>query len=314
MTQTIKPMTIQQLKYIIALDRCRHFAQAAEECNISQPTLSTMIQKLEEEIGVPLFDRSKQPVEPTAVGKQVIRQATKALKEIEVIGEIVKSESEKLTGKLSIGILPTVSPCLTPEFIHLFTANYPAIELTITETRPQVAIEKLRAGEIDVAILATPLRTDDLLEIPLYHEPFVAYFAAGSPEIETATMPDSPPNEKLWVLHESHCERHPIFGFCKRNEEYNRIYEAGSIDTLIRIVDTNGGYTVIPAWHVQFMQPWQKEIMRPFDNDKAHREISMVIRHDYVKEGLLNAIAETAKKIIPAEMLDNYLKNYKIRL
>ena len=180
--------------------------------------------------------------------------------------------------------------------------------------RPQVAIEKLRAGEIDVAILATPLRTDDLLEIPLYHEPFVAYFAAGSPEIETAAMLDSPPNEKLWVLHESHCERHPIFGFCKRNEEYNRIYEAGSIDTLIRIVDTNGGYTVIPAWHVQFMQPWQKENVRPFDNDKAQREISMVIRHDYVKEGLLNAIAETAKKIIPAEMLDNYLKNYKIRL
>lgn len=176
-------MTIQQLKYIIALDRCRHFAQAAEECNISQPTLSTMIQKLEEEIGVPLFDRSKQPVEPTMVGKQVIRQAIKALKEIEVIGEIVKSESEKLTGKLSIGILPTVSPCLTPEFIHLFTTNYPSIELTITETRPQVAIEKLRSGEIDVAILATPLRTDDLLEIPLYHEPYVVYSQPTHPRL-----------------------------------------------------------------------------------------------------------------------------------
>lgn len=314
MTQTIMPMTIQQLKYIIALDRCRHFAQAAEECNISQPTLSTMIQKLEEEIGVPLFDRSKQPVEPTAVGKQVIRQAAKALKEIDVIGEIVKTESETLSGKLSMGILPTVSSCLTPEFIHLFTANYPSIELTITETRPQVAIEKLRAGEIDVAILSTPLRTDDLLEIPLYHEPFVAYFADGATNIETEAILDSPPHEKLWVLRESHCEKHPIFGFCQRNEEYNRIYEAGSIDTLIRIVDTNGGYTVIPAWHVQFLQPRQKENIRRFDNDRAQREISMVIRHDYVKEGLLNAIAETAKKIIPEDMLDNYLKNYKIRL
>ena len=307
-------MTIQQLKYIIALDRCRHFAQAAEECNISQPTLSTMIQKLEEEIGVPLFDRSKQPVEPTTVGKQVIRQAIKALKEIEVIGEIVKSESEKLTGKLSIGLLPTVSPCLTPEFIHLFTTNYPSIELTITETRPQVAIEKLRSGEIDVAILATPLRTDDLLEIPLYHEPYVVYFAADTPKVEPASILENSPHEKLWVLQESHCERHPIFGFCKHNEKYNHIYEAGSIDTLIRIVDTNGGYTVIPAWHVQFMQPWQKKNIRSIDNSKAQREISMVIRHDYVKEGFLNAIAETAKKIIPAEMLDNYLKNFKIRL
>lgn len=308
-------MTIQQLRYIIALDKYRHFAQAAEECGISQPTLSTMVQKLEEELDVVLFDRTRQPIVPTATGRLVIEQARSTLREMEKIGELVKNESQRLSGPLTIGILPTISPCLTPSFIKLFTTAYPGIELSITEMRPRVALQQLRGNHIDVAILTTPRhRESDLLIIPLYNERFVAYFADDAPCKDPQAILDGSLHDKLWILQESHCEQQPIFGFCKNSNSYNHVYEAGSIDTLIRIVDANGGCTVIPEWHVSLLDENRRANIRTFDNTAAQREVALIIRNDFVREAHLNAIAHTARSIIPREMIHSYLLHDKIRL
>lgn len=307
-------MTIQQMQYIVALNRHRHFVRAAEACGVAQPTLSTMIQKLEEELGVRLFDRNRHPVEPTEVGQRIIRQAETALHEFHKIGEMVRSEVETFTGQLHLGVIPTVAPYLVPQFIDDFRTNYPQVELTISEMRTGNLVRHLRQGELDMAVLSTPLAHSDLLEIPAYYERFYAYFAAGSGVDEGRFNASELPPERLWVLQEGHCARNQIFNFCGKGSAYNHVYEAGSIDTLVRIVDRNGGYTLIPELHLPFLSEQQRSNVREIADPPAVREISIVIRQDYIRERAVNAVAEIIKGIIPQQMLDQRLRKFAIRL
>lgn len=307
-------MTIQQMQYIVALNQHRHFVRAAEACGVAQPTLSAMIQKLEEELGVRLFDRNRHPVEPTEVGLRIIRQAETALHEFHKIGEMVRSEVETFTGPLHLGVIPTVAPYLVPQFIDDFRTNYPQVELTISEMRTGNLVRHLRQGELDMAVLSTPLAHSDLLEIPAYYERFYAYFAAGSGVDEGRFNASELPPERLWVLQEGHCARNQIFNFCGKGSAYNHVYEAGSIDTLVRIVDRNGGYTLIPELHLPFLSEQQRSNVREIADPPAVREISIVIRQDYIRERAVNAVAEIIKGIIPQQMLDQRLRKFAIRL
>ena len=307
-------MTLQQMEYIVAVDKYRHFVTASEQCGVTQPTLSTMIQRLEEELGTKIFDRSKHPVEPTAIGVRIIRQAEVTLAEMRRIRELVENESGTLAGPLRIGIIPTLAPYLVPDLIRILQQTYPAIQLTIYEMNTQSLIGELHKGLIDMMIAATPLEQPDFLEIPVYYEKFVAYFADPSVCPEKGLSADQMPEGNLWVLQEGHCLRDQTFNFCKNYSGYNKTYEAGSIDTLIKIVDKNGGYSVIPELHLPFLSEQQRANVREISSPPAVREISLIIRRDFIKERMLNAVADTIKQIIPEEMLDARMKKFAIRL
>ena len=307
-------MTLQQLEYIVALDKTRHFVRAAEMCGVTQPTLSAMIQKLEDELDCRIFDRSSHPIVPTEIGVAIIQQAQVVLFNVNQLKENVLVQRGTVAGNLSLAIIPTVAPYLLPGIISLFRSDYPEISLRISEMRTETIIEKLHTAEIDMAILSTPLEDPKILEVPLYYEKFIAYIAPDEPmyaqeEVSTNEMP----LDHLWVLEEGHCLRNQVFNFCE-NKTHTSTYEAGSIDTLVKIVDRNGGYTVIPELHVDLLNETQKQNLRKIVRPEATREIALVIRHDYVREGMMNAVANTVKKIIPQHMLDARLKKFAIKL
>ena len=307
-------MTLQQLEYIIALDKTRHFVRAAEMCGVTQPTLSAMIQKLEDELDCRIFDRSSHPIVPTEVGAMILQQAQVVMFNVHQLKENVLTQKGSVAGSLSLAIIPTVAPYLLPELITLFRRDYVDISLKISEMRTETIIEKLHSAEIDMAILSTPLDDPKILEVPLYYEKFVAYISPNEPlylqdEVSTNDMQ----LDHLWVLEEGHCLRNQVFNFCK-NKTHSAIYEAGSIDTLVKIVDRNGGYTVIPELHINLLADVQKQHLRKIVRPEATREIALVIRHDYVREGLMNAVANSIKQIIPQHMLDARLKKFAIKL
>lgn len=308
-------MNIQQLEYIVALDKHRHFQRAAEACGVSQPTLSALIQKLEEELDLTLFDRKSHPINTTESGRAVVDQARVILFNIAQLREMTRSEKELNSGIVRIGVIPTVAPYILPRLFKQMQQMFPQIELRALELRTAVIIEQLRKAELDMAILATPLEQPDFLEIPLYYEKFAAYVSPteelyGKEEIAAHEMP----TEHLWVLKEGHCMRNQVFNFCQTQSTYSTTYEAGSIDTLIKIVDENGGYTVIPELHLPLLHDKQQQHIRPLTAPTPVREISLVIRQDYVRERLINSVADAVKTIIPEEMLDTRLKKFAIKL
>ncbi len=308
-------MTIQQLEYIIALSKTKHFVQAAEMCGITQPTLSMMIQKLEDELDVKIFDRSRHPVAITEVGAKIIEQAQIVLTQFNRIHEIVSDEKGEVRGNINIAIIPTVAPYLLPRFFSNFKESYPELTFKMMEIQTAAIERKLLLGELDMAILSTPLENPEILEIPLYYEKFIAYI---SPDCalykEKELKSNSLPVEDLWVLEEGHCFRSQAFKFCVSDFDTKNIYEAGSIETLIKIVDENSGYTIIPELHIEFLSEEQKKNIRQIINPEPVREISLVIHANFIREGQLNAVAETVKKIIPEHMLDSRLKKFAIKI
>lgn len=307
-------MTLQQLEYIIAVDQHKQFVNAAKACKVTQPTLSTMVQKMEEELGVQIFDRTKHPIETTAIGQKIVAQAQITLNELERLKEIVSSEVNALSGVLKIAVIPTVAPYLIPDFIKNFKENFPQVQLSIEEMRTAFIVEQLFHASLDMAILSTPLKNPELFEIPLYYEKFVAYFSPDHPHKDKPLLTSKMPLDNLWVLQEGHCIRNQVFNFCGKNSAKKHIYEAGSIDTLIKIVDTNGGYTIIPELHLALLSKNQLANTRLIDNPPAVREISLVIRKDFFKERMINAVADIVKTIIPHQMLDERLKKFSIKL
>jgi LysR family hydrogen peroxide-inducible transcriptional activator len=308
-------MTLQQLEYILALDKTRHFVRAAEMCGVTQPTLSAMVQKLEDELDCKIFDRSAHPLAPTEVGQQILNQAQIVLFHVNQLKENLKMQKGTVDGNLSLAMIPTVAPYLLPGFIAMMRDSFPGIHLKVTEMRTETIIEKLHTAEIDMAILSTPLDDPKILEVPLYYEKFVAYVSPDHPlfpgdEIASKDMS----TDNLWVLEEGHCLRSQVFNFCNQAVHQSSVYEAGSIDTLVKIVDYNGGYTVIPELHIDLLNDVQKRNLKKLTEPEAIREIALVIRHDYVKEGLVNAVADSIKKIIPQHMLDSRLKKFAIKL
>ena len=308
-------MNLQQMEYIVALDTHRHFVKAAQSCGVSQPTLSTLINKLEEELDTVIFDRSAHPIKPTVIGEQIINQARVVLFNISQLKELSLSEREQNSGRLRLGVIPTVAPYILPKLFQEMRSSQPQIELQVSEQQTHVVIEQLRKAELDMAILATPLALDDILEIPLYYEKFLAYI---SPEealhSESEIVASKMPTNHLWVLKEGHCMRNQIFNFCEGVSDYNGFYEAGSITTLVNIVDANGGYTIIPELHRTLLHQEQQSNVREFVQPAPVREISLIIRNDYVRQRMVNSLVDAVKQIIPDTMIDARLKKFAVKL
>lgn len=303
-------MTFIQLEYIVAVDTYRHFATAAGHCFVTQPTLSMQVQKLEEELGLKIFDRSKQPVIPTEAGRDIIEQARKILAEKGIIQEIVQSKKGVLTGELRIGIIPTLAPYLLPLFVQGFTHKYPQIKLIVNELTTELVIARLREGRIDVGILVTPLQENGIREHVLFYEELLVYVSRKNAAYKKTYMltQDIDPN-KLWLLEEGHCFRSQIVRLCelrKASKEGRQFdYEAGSLETLRRMVELNDGITILPELATMDLTAKQMQLVRNFKRPAPMREVSLVVHRDFAKQRLVQALREEIIKSVPEKIRQN---------
>ena len=288
-------MNLQQLEYIVAVDRLRHFAKAAQCSFVTQPTLSMMVQKLEEELGVRIFERTQKPVVPTREGEEIIRRARQILAEVGNLREYTASLSGEISGELRLGIIPTLAPYLLPLFLKHFSETYPKLKIFIKEAITDDIIRLLRRGEMDMGLLATPLSDPAIAEYPVFQEEFFAYVAQdeGFPQ-KKYVLPAHIDPSKLWLLEEGHCLRNQIFNLCelKNNSDLEMAvwYEAGSIETLINLVDHHGGITIIPKLATMHLKPHQKKNLREFNFPKPVREISLVTAQNFPRQLLLEKL------------------------
>lgn len=308
-------MTLQQMEYIVAVEKYRHFARAAESCGVSQSTLSSLVQKLENELDVTIFDRNSHPVKPTAVGEEIIDRAKQLVFNAASMKELVATRKGESVGKVSLGIASTVAPYLLPKMLKYLSVNHPDIELRVEEARLATIIAQLERGELDMALLAVPLNNSELLEVPVYQERLMAYVSPDSPIFNSSELQtDQLPEEGVWVLREGYCPNRGIFPFCNLNTGRHTVYEAGSVETLIKIVDENGGYAIIPELHVPLLRKCQQVNVRMLSNPVPMREIAFVIHRNFVRERLLNIFADAIKSIIPSEMVNSRIKKFPITL
>lgn len=308
-------MTLHQLEYIIAIDRHRNFAKAAAELGITQPTLSSLLQKLENELDVRIFERSNKHVRPTAIGRKILLQAAKTVTEADRIAELVAEEKGMVTGTLDLSVGPTVAPYILPRFIKTYTRMFPDVRLSIAEMKAEAMLDAVHTGRLDAGIASGGRSHDGILEIPLYTEPFWVYIAESCWRKLPVFRPENLEHEQMWVMKESQCLRDSAFSFCKARGVGRRIYEAGSIGTLVRIVDENGGFTIIPEMHLPLLTDRQRENVRRIEGGyRSQRRVSIYIREDFVRERLLNSIAETLVSIVPKNFFDERILKYGIRL
>ena len=315
-------MTLQQLKYIVAIDRQRNFAKAAEQCGISQPTLSAMLVKLEEELDVRIFERSNKLVTPTTAGEKIIRQAEKALAEAERITELVAEDKGAINGELALSVGPTIAPYILPKFIRHYMESYPTVKLSIREMKADVMLSELLLGHLDAGIAISGNTRQGILEVPLYTERFMVYLSESCWRKLPVFKPENLEHEKMWIMKEAQCLRESAFSFCKARTKGNRVYEAGSIETeagsietLIRIVDENGGFTIIPEMHLPFLSDRQRENVRRIEGDYlSQRRVSLYIREDYIRQRMLNTITETLLRFMPDGMMEERIVKFGIKL
>lgn len=299
-------MNLQQLEYILAVDNFRHFAKAAEHCNVTQPTLSAMIQKLEDELDAKIFDRSMQPVQPTEVGRKIIEQAKTALHQTSLIKEIVKEEEHSLSGTFRIAVLPTIAPYLLPRFFPQLMEKYPELDIRVMEMKTKNCIATLLAGGIEAAIIASPAEEKSLDSTPLYYEQFFGYVSRKEGIFKNELIRTSDINgERLWLLDEGHCFRDQLMRFCQLESVKNCqvAYKLGSMETFMRMVESGKGMTFIPELAVLQLSDEQKELVRPFAIPKPTRQINIITRKDFVRHAVLAMLIDNIKKSVPKEML-----------
>jgi LysR family hydrogen peroxide-inducible transcriptional activator len=297
-------MTLTQLEYLIAVDTHRHFARAADACFVSQPTLSMQLKKLEEELGIALFDRGKQPVVPTDAALRILDEARQMVQLSKRIKEQVRDSSEEVQGLLRIGFIPTVAPYLLPLFLGEFQARHPRVELEIEEITTENLIRKLQRDELDAGIAATPLPESNLHEQPLYFEPFVAYVAKGDPLLKKSAIRIADINlSQLWLLAEGHCFRSQVLNLCQLQDTAgNDIHvhlKAGSIETLKGLVEHNAGVTLLPELATRGFSDEQRDQLRYFKTPEPVREVSLITRRQVVKQRLTEALAACISHVIP---------------
>lgn len=308
-------MTLQQLKYIVAINRYRNFAKAADACGISQPTLSAMLVKLEEELDVRIFERSNKSVQPTTSGEKIIRQAERTIAEAERITWLVNEDKGSIAGELLLAVGPTIAPYILPKFIRHYVEDYPSVKLRVMELKTDAMLNELLLGHLDAGIAISGNMRQGVLEIPLYTERFMVYLSEHCWRKLPVFRPENLEHEKMWVMKEAQCLRESAFSFCKARTKGRQIYEAGSIDTLIRIVDENGGFTIIPEMHLPFLSDKQRENVRRIEGDHlSQRRVSLYIREDYIRQSMLNTITKTLLRFMPDKMMEERIVKYGIKL
>jgi len=298
-------ITLTQLEYIVAVDTYRHFGQAAESCFITQPTLSMQIKKLEEDLEVIIFDRSKHPLLPTDVGQRIIEQARITLKQSEEINNIVKDHKNQVSGMIRIGIIPTMAPYLLPLFIGNYKKKYPNIFIKVVEETTDEIIRLLHKDLIDVGILATPLREDKINEKPIFYEEMLIYANPSHRihKLKAISVKDIATPE-IWLLSDGHCFRDQVINLCQfvgtTDSPLPFHFEAGSLETLMNIVDREGGLTLIPELAKESMSEKRLANVKSFTDIHPLREVSLVYSRHFAKHKLINLLFREIKDSLPS--------------
>lgn len=295
-------MTITQLQYVLAVAEHKNFTLAAEKCFVTQPTLSMQIQKVEDELGVLIFDRSKKPIQLTDIGLKIVNQAKNIVNESTRIKDIVDQQKGFIGGEFRLGIIPTVMPTLLPMFLNNFIKKYPKVKLVIEELNTNDIITRLKNGHLDAAIAATPLEEEKLKELVLYYEPFVAYIpehhsAAHKTELEINDLNV----DEILLLQDGHCFRDGILNLCKRSDVIENSHfqiASGSFETLIKLADEGLGTTLLPYLHTLDLKEKDKSKLRHFKDPKPSREVSLVFPRTELKIHIIEALRSTIAGVI----------------
>lgn len=294
-------MTITQLKYVLAVAQYQNFTKAAEKVFVTQPTLSMQIQKLEDELDVQIFDRSKKPIELTETGRKIVSQARNIVNESDRIQDIVDQEKGFIGGEFKIGVIPTVMPTLLPMFLTNFVNKFPKVKLRIQELNTENIIEGLLDGSIDAAIAATPLNHERILEKVLYYEPFVVYDPASSKSGSEKITMDDVDIERLLLLEDGHCFKDSVINLCRntrdvKNERF--MLESGSFETLVKLADEGLGMTLLPYLHTLDLFENRKANLRYFQEPSPAREISLIYHKSELKMQIINALQNVIAGVV----------------
>lgn len=303
-------MTLTQLKYIVAVDKHRHFATAADSSFVTQPTLSMQIHKLEDELGVVLFDRSKSPVVPTEIGVKVLEQARIILQDARKITDIVQFQETSLSGKFRVGVIPTVAPYLVPRFLHSFLSEHPDVELVFEESLTATILDGLNNDELDAGIIATPVESAHIYTEDLYVEPFAAYLSKSHPlvEKELLTVADLE-QTNIWLLNEGHCFRDQTVKICKeatKNSGSEIEFRSGNLETLKRLVEQNYGMTLLPWTATQHAKESVSDsgaIIKEFSEPVPCRKVRLAYGRKHLKQSILKAFRESITQSVPEKLL-----------
>jgi len=302
-------ITVTQLAYVLAVAEYQHFGEAANACGVTQPTLSIQIQKLEDMLGITVFDRSKKPVMVTNMGKEIVAQAAVVVQEMRRINDIVARTQGEVQGDFHLGVIPTLAPYLLPRFVSSFADQYPNVRLFVREMQTDVIAAQLREGHLDAGLLATPLGHSGILERPLFYEPFVLYTSETHPLFKKAKIDERDLRyEDIWLLAEGHCLRTQVLNLCnvrlKQPEDRQVHFDSGSLETVMRMIENGRGYTLIPYLAAeQIRDKKRKTMVKPFVGAPPLREISLVYHRAFLKRATLEALQKTIMQSIPKTLI-----------
>lgn len=309
-------MTLTQLSYIVAVDKYKNFGHAADSCSITQPTLSMQIQKLEDELGVILFDRSSQPIQTTQAGKILIAQARVILNESQKFSDLALEDKGEVHGEVSIAIIPTLAPYLLPLFLSKFSKKHPDLQINIEELQTHQILDRLKSNSLDIAILVTPIEDAKIISTPLFYEPFLVYASEKNNLYQKSkvSQADLSAND-MWMLTEGHCFRDQTLAVCKSkkksaDDKKNIKFESGSIETLRRMVDQENGFTLIPYLASTELSNLKK--IKEFTSPIPTREVSLVHSVFYKRDALKSSLIDVIQKCLPKEIPHLQTKNSQV--
>jgi len=296
-------MTLAQLEYVVAVNDHQSFSKAAIKCHVTQPNLSMQIHKLEEELGVNLFDRTKNAILPTKYGQLLVEKARNILREANGFKDFLKAERADLSGTYRIGIIPTLAPYLVPLFLPEFMGKYPETRLVIEELKTETIIDLMHDDKLDLAIASTPLHERSLKEIPVFHEPIYAYVSTGHVLSKAPTISENDlKGHNVWLLNHGHCFRNQVLSLCNQQKgDQNGVefmYESGSLETLKNLVTMGSGITLLPAL-AAFSNVGNLDMVKKFNDPQPMREVSLIVHQNSIRDGLVKALYESIVDKVP---------------
>ena len=298
-------MTLTQLEYVLAVNKFRHFGKAARSCFVTQPTLSMQLQKLEDELGVVIFDRSRSPILATSEGERIIDQARVIIREEKRLLDLVQQSKDELAGEFRLAVIPTLSTYILPLFLQDFVEKYPKIDLIIEETKTEEIVGMLKEDEMDAGLLVTPLNDDTLIERVLFYEPFYLFVAPEHPLAKRKKIrEDDLDLKEIWLLNKGNCFRDQVLNICSESKEENEVggnirFESGNLETLKNMVLTSSGYTVLPHLAVSQLSAQKRKLVREFHPPVPTREVSLVHARSVLRQRVIDALEETILQRLP---------------
>ncbi len=298
-------MTLTQLEYILAVNKFRHFGKAAKSCFVTQPTLSMQLQKLEDELGIVLFDRSKSPILPTPEGELIIDQARVIIREEKRLLDLVQRSKDELAGEFRLAVIPTLSTYILPLFLQSFVEAHPNLNLVIEETKTEEIVRMLGEDEVDAGLLVTPLNDETLIERALFYEPFYLFVAPEHPLARRKKVrEDDLDLREIWLLNKGNCFRDQVLNICSESRGEKEIggnlrFESGNLETLKNMVLTSSGYTVLPHLAVSQLSATRRKLVREFHPPVPTREISLVYARTVLKERVIEALEASILEKLP---------------